>query len=293
MHDHNHNHTGNIRFAFFLNILFTIIEIIGGFLTNSVAILADAVHDLGDSLSLGAAWFFEKYSKKPKNKTFTYGYKRFSLIGALINAVVLIGGTVFVLTEIVDRLFEPSEVMAEGMIWLAVAGVVVNGLAVFRLKGNSSLNSRMVMLHLLEDVLGWIAVLIAAVTIYFTNWNSVDAWLSLAISIWVLYNAVSGLVKVMKVILQASPKEFDYKKVTKQLSEIEDLEDVHDLHVWSLDGEYHVASMHAVVGEKVVDQQQSEIKKAIREIFKKWDINHVTIEVENDSEQEDCEYHDC
>lgn len=290
---HDHNHTGNIRFAFFLNILFTIVEIIGGFLTNSVAILADAVHDLGDSLSLGAAWFFEKYSYKPKNKTFTYGYKRFSLIGALINAVVLIGGTVFVLTEIIDRLFEPSEVMAEGMIWLAVVGVLVNGAAVFKLKGNASLNSRMVMLHLLEDVLGWIAVLIAAITIYFTNWNSIDAWLSLAISIWVLYNAISGLVKVMKVILQATPKEFDYKKVTNQLSEIEDLEDVHDLHVWSLDGEYHVASMHAVIGEKVVDQKQFEIKKAIREIFKKWDINHVTIEVENESEQEDCEYHDC
>lgn len=289
----DHNHTGNIRFAFFLNILFTIVEIIGGFLTNSVAILADAVHDLGDSLSLGAAWFFEKYSYKPKNKTFTYGYKRFSLIGALINAVVLIGGTVFVLTEIIDRLFEPSEVMAEGMIWLAVVGVLVNGAAVFKLKGNASLNSRMVMLHLLEDVLGWIAVLIAAITIYFTNWNSIDAWLSLAISIWVLYNAISGLVKVMKVILQATPKEFDYKKVTNQLSEIEDLEDVHDLHVWSLDGEYHVASMHAVIGEKVVDQKQFEIKKAIREIFKKWDINHVTIEVENESEQEDCEYHDC
>ncbi|PLX22248.1 MAG: cation transporter [Salinivirgaceae bacterium] len=293
MSNHNHSHTGNIRFAFFLNILFTIVEIIGGFLTNSVAILADAVHDLGDSLSLGAAWFFEKYSKKPKNKTYTYGYKRFSLIGALINAVVLIGGTVYVLTEIVDRLFEPSEVMAEGMIWLAVAGVAMNGLAVLRLKGNSSLNSRMVMLHLLEDVLGWIAVLIAAITIYFTNWHSIDAWLSLAISIWVLYNAIRGLVEVMKVILQATPKEFDYKKVRKQLSEIKNLEDVHDIHVWSLDGEYHVASMHAVVGEKVVDQQQSEIKKAIREIFKNWDINHVTIEVENDSEQEDCEYHDC
>ncbi|MFO7862778.1 MAG: cation diffusion facilitator family transporter, partial [Salinivirgaceae bacterium] len=254
--DHHHMHEGqtrNIRFAFILNLLFAIVEIIGGLLTNSVAILADAVHDLGDSLSLGASWFFEKYSTKKKNRIYPYGYRRFSLLGALINAIVLIGGTVYVLTEIVQRLFQPQEVVTEGMFALAIVGVAINGIAAFRLSRNSSLNSRMVMLHLLEDVLGWAAVLVASITIHFTGWHSIDAWLSLFIAIWVLYNASKGLKQVMKVLLQSTPLNFDFEKASTFVEEIDGVRNFHDLRVWTLDGERHVGSMHLVIDPNKID----------------------------------------
>ncbi|ALO14248.1 Cadmium, cobalt and zinc/H(+)-K(+) antiporter [Salinivirga cyanobacteriivorans] len=293
MHQHhNHEHTGNIRFAFVLNLLFAIAEVIGGILTNSMAIIADAVHDLGDSLSLGAAWFFEKYSRKGRTANYTYGYRRFSLLGALINSVVLIIGTVFVLTEIFERIMNPAEVKADGMFYLALAGVVINGLAALRLRRNKSLNSQMVMLHLLEDVLGWFAVLIASVVIYFTGWHNIDVWLSLVIAVWVIYNAVKGLVSVMKVVLQASPKEFDYDKTIATLAKIDGVKNVHDLHVWSLDGEYHIASLHVAVADKH-PEKDIQMRQEIRKYFDQVNINHVTIETELPEEAEDCEYKDC
>lgn len=290
--EYNQEQTGNIRFAFVLNLLFALVEVVGGILTNSIAVIADAIHDLGDSISLGAAWFFEKYSRKGRTASYTYGYRRFSLLGALINALVLIIGSIFVITEVVERIMNPVEVMADGMFYLALAGVAVNGIAVLRLRRNNSLNSRMVMLHLLEDVLGWTAVLIASVVIYYTDWYQVDVWLSMVITIWVLYNAVRGLRKVMKVILQAAPPEFNYEKAIAELKKINGVKDIHDLHVWSLDGEYHIASLH--LGRYTENtNQDAEIRKLVRQYFFQWQINHVTIETELPSEAEDCEYQNC
>jgi len=161
-HDHNHNHSTlkNIRWAFFLNLSFSAIEVAGGILTNSVAILSDAVHDIGDSVTLGSSWFLEKLSTRMSNQRQTYGYKRYSLLSAIINAVVLITGSVFVLAEAVPRLIHPEETRPEGMLLLAVVGIIVNLLAVLRLRGGKKMNERVVLLHLLEDILGWLGVLI-------------------------------------------------------------------------------------------------------------------------------------
>ena len=165
-HAHHHDHHGdvkNIKVAFFLNFGFAIIEIIGGFLTNSVAILSDAVHDLGDSLSLGLAWYFQKYSRKKSDSTYTYGYRRFSLVGALANSLVLIVGSILILTEAIPRIFNPQQAHPQGMMMLAVLGIAVNGVAMLRLRRGKSLNEKVVSLHLMEDVLGWIAVLVGAI----------------------------------------------------------------------------------------------------------------------------------
>jgi cobalt-zinc-cadmium efflux system protein len=158
-HHHDHQTTGDIRVVFFLNLGFTVVEIVGGLWTNSTAIVADAVHDLGDSLSLGLAWFLERYSNKSRDATFTYGYRRFSLLGALVNAIVLVTGSVFVLATAILRIIHPEPVNAAGMLGFAVAGIIVNGLAVLRVKKGKSLNAQVVTWHLLEDVLGWVAVL--------------------------------------------------------------------------------------------------------------------------------------
>ena len=190
-HDHHHGHhhqhdTKNISTAFFLNLAFTIIEIIGGLMTNSVAIMSDALHDLGDSLSLGLAWYFQKVAKKGRDKTFSYGYKRFSVLGAMINAIVLVVGSVFILQETIPRLWQPETPNVQGMFWLAILGIVVNGAAVLKLQKGTSLNEKVISLHLLEDVLGWAAVLVGSVLMYFFDLPIIDPLLSIGIAIFIL-----------------------------------------------------------------------------------------------------------
>ena len=188
-HGHHHHHdTENISTAFFLNLAFTIIEIIGGLMTNSVSIMSDALHDLGDSLSLGLAWYFQKVAKKGRDKTFSYGYKRFSVLGAMINAIVLVIGSVFILQESIPRLWQPETPNAQGMFWLAILGILVNGAAVLKLKKGTSLNEKVISLHLLEDVLGWAAVLIGSVLMYFFDLPIIDPLLSIGIAFFILTN---------------------------------------------------------------------------------------------------------
>lgn len=288
-HSHSHSHgTENISTAFWLNLSFTIVEIIGGVFTNSVAILSDALHDLGDSLSLGLAWYFQKKSNKGRDKTFTYGYKRFSLIGALVNSIVLVVGSVFMLTEAIPRLVNPEPSNAQGMIILAIFGVIVNGAAVFKLKKGTSLNERAVMLHLMEDVLGWVAVLIGAVLMYFFKWEIIDPLLSVGITAYVLYNVYGNLKTVFRVILQGTPENFEVEDIQAKLKNIEGVLDVHDLHVWSMDGEFNVMTVHAVVKEKTY---RAAMKKAIRHELQHMDVEHVTIEME--FENEDCGMENC
>lgn len=194
MHDYQHDHKGSssnrIGWAFFLNVSFTIIEFVGGLLTNSTAIMADAVHDLGDSLSIGLAWLLSKLGSKEPNGLFTYGYQRFSLLGALINGLVLIAGSLWVLNTAIPRLFEPQQPHAVGMFWLAILGVVVNGYAAFKLSHGKTLNERVLNWHLMEDVLGWVAVLIVAVTLMFVDWPILDPLLSIAFTLFILVNVV-------------------------------------------------------------------------------------------------------
>ncbi|ARS34420.1 cation diffusion facilitator family transporter [Pontibacter actiniarum] len=285
---HGHHHHGasdNIKVAFFLNLAFTILEIFGGLWINSVAILSDALHDLGDSLSLGLAWYFEKLSKRGRNKKFTFGYKRFSLLGAVINSVVLLVGSFFILSEAVPRIWDPQEVNAPGMMGFAVLGIIANGAAVLRLQGGASLNERVVRLHLMEDVLGWVAVLIGGVILYFFDVPWIDPLLSVCITLYVLYNVVRNLRETMTILLQASPPHINTQDVEARLESIDDIRSVHDLHIWTLDGTYNVLSMHAVVKEELPMQQAKELKKRVRTAMSDMDIQHVTMELESPGEE--------
>jgi len=181
MHEHDHSHGSgkNLAWAFLLNISFCVIELIGGLLTNSIAILSDALHDFGDSISLGLAWYFQKISKRKPDSRYTYGYKRFSTLSALVNCLVLLTGSGFILYESIKRILNPIESNAQGMFVLAVVGVLVNGAAVVRLKKGDSLNEKVVSLHLLEDVLGWVAVLIGSIVMMFVD---VPVWIPFFLS---------------------------------------------------------------------------------------------------------------
>jgi cobalt-zinc-cadmium efflux system protein len=188
--------------AFFLNVAFTIIEFIGGWLTNSTAIMADAVHDLGDSLSIGSAWLLNYLGKKVPNDEFTYGYRRLSLLGALLNSLVLLAGSVWILGESIPRLADPVMPMAEGMLALAVLGVTVNGYAAYKLSHGTTLNERVLNWHLLEDVLGWVAVLIVAVVLQFVEWPVLDPLLSIGFTLFILFNVVRNLKDTAKLFFR-------------------------------------------------------------------------------------------
>ncbi len=230
-HDHSHNHSeGNVKVAFFLNLAFTIIEVIGGLYTNSLAILSDALHDLGDSLSLGLSWYFQKLAKKGRTKKFSYGYKRFSLLGTIINSIVLVAGSIFILTKAIPQLFNPEETNVQGMLYLAILGIVVNGAVVLKLRKGESLNEKVVSLHLLEDVLGWIAVLIGSIIMMYMDAPFIDPLLSVLISIFVLYNVYRNLKKSLLVILQGIPEEVSIKEIREKLRTMSEVADVHDCH---------------------------------------------------------------
>ena len=294
-HGHSHSHSqegkSNIGLAFFLNLSFTFIELAGGFLTNSIAIISDAVHDFGDSLSLGLAWYFQKLSKKGSNKHYSYGYKRFSLLGAIINCVVLIVGSIYILSEAIPRLFSPQETNAKGMFVLAIFGILVNGIAALRTRKGKSINERVVSLHLLEDVLGWAAVLVGSVVIYFTGWTVIDPILSLFIACFVLFNVVKNIRLVLPIILQGTPVEIEQEHIMEKLKAIGSIANVHDLHIWSLDEDYNVLTVHVNLEEVLPMERLSELKNEIRLVLKQENIKHVTIEFEMPKEA--CAYENC
>jgi cobalt-zinc-cadmium efflux system protein len=288
-HSHGHHHStgSNLKLAFFLNLGFTILEIFGGIWINSVAILSDAIHDLGDSISLGLAWYLDKKSKKAANEQFSFGYTRFSLLGALINALILITGSFFVISEAIKRLISPEVSDAKGMIVFAFIGVAVNGYAAWKVSSGSTQNEKVVSWHLVEDVLGWVAVLIAGIILYFKNLPWLDPALSLAISAFILWNVFKNLKETLYIFLQAVPHELSLDEIKKKICEIPQVESIHHTHLWSLEGAHHVFTTHVKIKSINKLEEVIEAKAAIKEVLKKYPFSHYTVELE--LQEENCE----
>jgi len=287
-HQHHHHHgqesTKYITFAFWINTGFALFELAGGIFTNSVAIMADALHDFGDSLSLGLSYYFQKKSNQQRDKDFSYGYKRFSMMGALVNSLVLLVGSIFILQEVVERLAQPQATNARGMLLFALVDIVVNGVAMLRLRKGNTINERVVSLHFLEDVLGWVAVLIGSVVMMFYEVPILDPILSLLITAFILYNVFKNLNAAFRIILQGVPENVDVNVITKTLTNLPGVKDVHDLHVWTLDGLYNVLTLHVVIKEEWMGQSE-EMKRNIRHSLQHLNIAHTTIEIECEGEK--------
>ena len=249
-----------------------------------MAILSDSLHDLGDSFTLGLSWVLQKYSTKDYDARYSYGYRRFSLLAALLSTVILIVGSFFVLSAAIPRLFNPEHSDAKGMIAFALVGITVNGIAVLRLRGTSSLNARVVAWHLLEDVLGWIAVLIVAIVLLFTDIHILDPALSVLITIYVLYNVFRNLRKTVALFLQAVPEEIEVDDLEQKVIAIARVNSLHHTHVWSLDGEHHVLTTHVVVEDGATPQDVVDIKCEIRDLTGPLSLEHTTLEIEYESE---------
>lgn len=279
-HDHSNDSTKNIKVAFFLNLTFTIFEFIGGYYTNSVAIMADAVHDLGDSLSLGLSWHLDKKSKQQRDNKFTFGYKRFSLLGALITGLVLVVGSGFILIKTIPRLIHPEHADAQGMFWFAIVGILVNGFSVIKLSGGKTLNEKMVRWHLIEDVIGWVAVFIVSIVLMFYDVPILDPLLSLVIIAYVLFNVIKNLKETFLVFLQGVPSDIDYEAIEKKILELAEVKSVHRVHVWSLDGASNVMTIHVVINDVETSSEMLFAKRKVREILNDYSIEHSTIEIE-------------
>lgn len=277
---HQHGASGNLKVAFLLNFGFTLLEIAGGLWTNSVAILADAVHDSGDTASLGISWYLQRLSQKESDATFTYGYRRFSTLGALITGLVLLGGLAYILWQAVPRLLNPEAVNAPGMIALAVVGIAVNGAAVLRLRGGTSLNESVVSWHLLEDTLGWVAVLLGSIAMTIWQVPILDPILSIFIALFVLWNIIRQLRQVLLVFLQRAPKSFDMEQFTQRVTILPNVLSTHHVHSWTMDGEHHVFSTHVVVNDGATRDDIVAVKQGIRDVLKEHEFEHMTVEIE-------------
>lgn len=276
----------NILVAFILNLLFSIFEFVGGAFTGSVAIMSDAIHDMGDAASIGCSYLLEKKSKNGPDKSFTFGYGRYSVIGSLITNMVLLFGTLTVMQSAIGRLFRPMPVNYNGMMLFAIVGVIVNFAAAWFTKDGDSHNQKAVNLHMLEDVLGWIVVLIGAVIMRFTNLFFLDSVMSLGVSFFIIYNVARNTREVFEIILEKAPHGLNAEKVKEIVSEVDGVQDVHHIHVWTLDEYNNCASMHIVTGENVC-----EIKEKIKSSLGALGIQHVTLEFETGDER--CDEKDC
>lgn len=270
----------NIKWALLLNLSFTLVELFGGLWTHSLAILSDALHDFGDSIALTVALFMERISHKQRTNRFSYGYQRFSLLGAFINAMLLIAGGLVVLSHAIPRLMNPEPTHASGMVFFAVLGIAVNGLAVYRLRKDSTNNSEMVAWHLLEDVLGWVAVFVVSIILLVTDLYILDPILSILITIYVLYNVVKRLYSTLVLFLQAVPENIDINAIEKRFSSLANVRSVHHTHIWSLDGAHHVLSTHLVVEPGLPRERVVAVKRQIRKLTQKMNISHSTVEIE-------------
>lgn len=273
----------NILIAFILNLGFSIFEFIGGTITNSVAIISDAVHDIGDALGIGISYILEKISSKKPNDKYTYGYIRYSVLGSLITTIILLIGSVFVIYNAANRIINPVDINYHGMIIFAIVGTIVNFLAAYFTKDGDSLNQKAVNLHMLEDVLGWVIVLIGAVVMKFTDIKIIDAILSILVALFILKHALCNLKTLLDLFLEKTPKDINVDEIKEHLLEIKGVKDVHHIHVRSIDGVNNYATMHIVSDNK-------KIKELIKEELKEHGISHVTLEFEEIDEKcsEEC-----
>lgn len=285
--------TKNIGLALLLNIAFFIVEIIGGILTNSISIISDAIHDCGDTVALGASWILEKISERRPNEKYTYGYMRFSFLGALINSLILLTSCIVIFYETLPRFYSPQEVDKNGMLILSIFGIVFKGLGVYKTAKGTGISERAVSLHLLSDVMIWVATLVVSFLIKIFNVNMLDPLLSLGIVVFILINVVKNLKLIFEVLLERAPKDVDVGELKNDLLKNSKIINIHHIHMWLADGINTYSTIHVVVCDGLNELELSEIKKFVRNVMLDYNIGHVTIEIEFECErckEDNCEF---
>lgn len=291
-HHHGHHHgqidltnaseaaTRRFLLAFLMNLAFAVIELIGGVLTNSVAVTSGALHDFGDAIAIGLAIGFEKISRKKSDTEFSYGYRRYSTLAALVTGLILLAGSAVILVAAVPRLLRPEAPETNGMLGLAFLGLAVNGFAAWRMSKGTSLSERMIVWHLLEDVLGWALVVVGAFVMKFFGWPQVDAAMGCVMALWIVWNVARNLKETLRVFLQGVPENFDLEHLIGHVLKLEGVKGMHHVHVWSLDGERHILTGHLIVDAKYDNLQIAKIKSDVKLVLQNHQVFEATLETE-------------
>ena len=267
--------------AFFLNLSYAIVEFIAGGIFGSSAVLADSVHDLGDAIAIGISALLETISNREEDRHYTLGYKRFSLLGALVTAVILITGSILVILENIAKIFHPQSVNDEGIFWLGIIAITINVLASLVIRKGQTKNESILSLHFLEDTLGWVAVILMAIVLRFTDWYILDPLLSLAISFFILSKALPRFWRTLKIFLDAVPEGVDIQKIKTDLAELDHVASINQLNLWTMDGLEKNAIVHVCLKEM---EHMETCKESIRIFLKDCGFQNITIEVDVDLE---------
>ena len=264
--------------AFFLNLTYAIVEFIAGGVFGSSAVLADSVHDLGDAIAIGISAFLESISNREEDSHYTLGYKRFSLLGAMITAVILMTGSVLVILENIAKIFHPQPVNDEGILWLGIIAIIINVLASLVIRKGQTKNESILSLHFLEDTLGWVAVILMAIVLRFTDWYILDPLLSLAISFFILSKALPRFWSTLKIFLDAVPEGVETSDLEKDLEALPNVNSVNQLSIWSMDGLENNAIVHICIKDW---EQMMETKEVVRQCLEERGVQNITIEVDS------------
>ncbi len=274
---HHHKKAGeNLAVVFFLNLAFNVIVVIGALATNSMAILSDFIHDMSDTISIALAWFLEHVAQRDSSENYSYGYQRFSILGAVIISVFVIVMAFVILSEAIPRLFAPEGVDAGGMLVIAVIGLIFKSLSVYRLHRGETFNEKAILFHQLGDVFEWVAILVLSLVLMFWEGAAyLDPFVSIGIALWLIFNLGRNLVKSVQILLQKTPSNFDVDEFKASITSIEGVNAIDDFHVWSLDGIDSVLTVKVSIGNW---EMQEDIKNEIYDIASKYHIVDITIE---------------
>lgn len=273
-----HKAAENISFAFFLNIIFMVVVGIGAILTNSMAILADLLHGLSDTFALGFSWIFQKFSEKEEDDKFTYGYHRFSLLGAVVTSSIVIIGSFLILFESFSRLFAPVEPHASGMVIVAIFAIILKVLSVLKLRGHKTLNEKVVSIHLIGDLIGWIALLLVGLILIFINIPILDVLLSIVITLWMIYNLFKTLLYSFKILLLKAPSNINQKKLKNEIISIEGIDDIVKFYLWSLDNQKNILTIKINLISDLKVSDTKKIKKSLNDLGSLHGIEDINIE---------------
>lgn len=276
---HHHKKAGeNLAFVFFINLTFNILVVIGGLATNSMAILADCIHDMSDTISIALAWALEKVSQKDSTDEYSYGYQRFSILGAVIISIFIIIMAFIILREAVPRLFVPESVDAGGMLIVAVIGIIFKSISVHRLHDGETFNEKAILIHQLGDIFEWVAILaLSLILMFWDGAQYLDPFVSIGIALWLIFNLGRNLYKSIEVLLQKTPNHFDVDDFKTQILAIEGVNAIDDFHIWSLDGIDSVMTLKVNVD---FGKNAEKIKKEIYTISNRYHVVDITIELD-------------
>ena len=278
----------NIKIAFLFNLTFSLLEGLGGILTNSISILSNAIHDFCDSFSIGISFLLEKKNKINSDKINTYNYLKYSLLGAIVTSVVLIFGSGIIIFNSIPRLINPDEVNHDAMIIFAIFGIIINGYAAYKTSKSIKYKEKSINLHMLEDVFGWILILVGSIIIKIFGLIIIDPIMSILLGLFILLHVYRNLKDIFDIIMEKVPKDIDIEKIKKDLKmQYNFIEDINHVHVWSVDGVNNCISAHILINKCITINQINEFKNSVKLFLKDKNIIYSTIEIEYDNDKFD------